>query len=73
MGRLVFNLKAGMKGEELLKELRGRISGESRQQIQTFFQAHTPLQEVPLPSHEVVLADDEYAVIDKRMIFRGFC
>jgi hypothetical protein len=31
-----FNLSVGMRNEELLKELKGKISGESRQQVQEY-------------------------------------
>ena len=34
-----FNLQLGMQNEELLKELRGKVSGENRQQIQEYLSA----------------------------------
>ena len=58
-----------MKGDDLLNELRGRTSGESRQELVQFFTKLVD-PEVPLPSHEVLLEDGEHALIVKRHIGR---
>lgn len=62
-----FQLRKGMKGEELLSVLRGHTSGESRQELVAFFET-SKVEENPLPSHEVFLADETYALILKRHV-----
>lgn len=57
-----FNLKKGMKDGVLLKALQGKISGETRQEIQQFMCRSTENE----TTHEILLVEDKYAIILKR-------
>lgn len=60
-----FNLHKGMKGQEVLAELNGKVSGETRELYQAFAQPgpHHVMNEDPL--HRVIADDGKYAIIEK--------
>lgn len=62
MKQIKFRLKKGMKDNVLLVELRGKTSGETQQEIQQFMTKSEDLS----PTHEVLLVEDQYAIILKR-------
>lgn len=64
MKQIKFRLKKGTKDDILLKELRGKTSGETQQEIQQFM---TTTDEIS-PTHEVLLVEDQYAIILKKDI-----
>lgn len=57
-----FNLKKGMKDDVLLKALQGKISGETRQEIQQFMSRSMEDETI----HEILLIEDKYAIVLKR-------
>lgn len=62
-----FNLREGMFNETLLRELRGRVSGESRDQVQQYLSYAPRINPELVKTHEVAAIDHahEYAIIRK--------
>lgn len=65
MEKIPFNLHKGMRGNEVLSELHGKVSGETRELYQTFSNPgpHHVMKEDPL--HRVIDDDGKYAIIEK--------
>ena len=61
-----FNLNTDMTSKEIIKELHDRTSGETKQELEEFFK---PIDEVNfnIPSHNVVMQNEEYAIIAKSL------
>lgn len=78
-----FNLQVGMKFPEIYKELHGRVSGETSNEVQEFYKDLTDTgvlkkiadtnrmfggNRIKYDSHEVVTANGQYAIIQKNRV-----
>ncbi len=78
--KIEFNLHKGMTPKEIFAELKGRVSGETRQEMQQFYQRVVDVREADDdgvlrlgPTHEIVASDGEYAVIRRNDGSFYFC
>lgn len=64
-----FNLKIGQVNDQIYQELKDKVSGESSQQMAEFYYPNTEVEkrrwQAPEIMHEVINADEHYAVIQK--------
>lgn len=59
-----FNLQTGMKDESLYAEIRGKVSGETSEQMLEFYHPKGT-KDCPIPLHEVIDSNEKYALIRK--------
>jgi len=60
-----FNINKEMTDKEIIEELTGKTSGETKQELEQFFRPINPEVKFKMPSHNCVMANEEYAVIAK--------
>ena len=62
-----FNLRRDMSPEAILRELHGRTSGETAQELQ-YFMGKTESKQFDTPSHQVMVKEGYYALFVKRLV-----
>jgi|GEM_PF-5368412 len=66
----MMNLKTGMTEDQILRELRGKVQGENSQDYQLFVQEKFNHIQNEKQLHEVIMSDENYALIVKWNYYR---